>query len=559
MLRLEGQFRAVDLLGKGGFFEKKNAGDPNPATIHRDLPIETDEVKPNQETSTEGSTSDDDIESIFSSNTLSTVPSSANPVYTSGIKEVAQALLSQVELKNLYSTAILNLKLRKSRAHIRGCWKEYSRKLAAEVSNELEQKACKFVEELTGRLADEIRGYIAGFKEVNRPAPTESNKKDLEGIEETTNFPRIDQVRDSLLSSQAFKSHLRTLRDWLKVDDKSPIQAGVSGPNASDTQNLSSSHPDKVRSRDPSPSPSQPATSPLDVPSTSHEEAPGISSPIETDDDAPKFSQAPLITDEGKGFESHPVTTSTHQEVPQEVLLKPRRAAPTSCPRQTSARDLFSGPLDFWGVSFFFYDIIELFVPSIAPGRAIQYFGGISPKMTWPTSGGLSTPQRAHLSPGASQNTIQHNHIPGSGSRNERSTPVDAGAHSINVDGLTGTTYIPKYFEVCINAGNHAIYHHELDISHSNSAGELFAMIWDKYKTSRRSALKRILLRPKDVHFVMFSVNPKNLHGTGVHKKPDEYPPEQELDEKRYHYLRPKILMPVNVFLHYLHRARWNT
>lgn len=170
-----------DLLGKGGFFEKKNAGDPNPATIHRDLPIETDEVKPNQETSTEGSTSDDDIESIFSSNTLSTVPSSANPVYTSGIKEVAQALLSQVELKNLYSTAILNLKLRKSRAHIRGCWKEYSRKLAAEVSNELEQKACKFVEELTGRLADEIRGYIAGFEEVNRPAPTESNKKDLEG------------------------------------------------------------------------------------------------------------------------------------------------------------------------------------------------------------------------------------------------------------------------------------------------------------------------------------------------------------------------------------------
>lgn len=170
------------------------------------------------------------------------------------------------------------------------------------------------------------------------------------------------------MSSQAFKSHLRTLRDWLKVDDKSPIQAGVSGPNASDTQNLSSSHPDKVRSRDPSPSPSQPATSPLDVPSTSHEEAPGISSPIETDDDAPKFSQAPLITDEGKGFESHPVTTSTHQEAPQDVALKPRRSAPTSRPRQTSARDLFSGLLDFWGLSFFFYDIIELFVPSVAPG-----------------------------------------------------------------------------------------------------------------------------------------------------------------------------------------------
>jgi hypothetical protein len=40
--------------------------------------------------------------------------------------------------------------------------------------------------------------------------------------------------------------------------------------------------------------------------------------------------------------------------------------------------------------------------------------------------------------------------------------------------------------------------------------------------------------------------------------KPDEFPPKMELDEKRYHYLCPKIKMPVNVFLHYLHRARWN-
>jgi hypothetical protein len=40
---------------------------------------------------------------------------------------------------------------------------------------------------------------------------------------------------------------------------------------------------------------------------------------------------------------------------------------------------------------------------------------------------------------------------------------------------------------------------------------------------------------------------------------PDEFPPQQELDKKRYHYLCPKIQMPVNVFLHYLHRARWNT
>lgn len=81
-------------LKKGGFFEKKDTGDLTSMTVHRDLPIEIDEVKPNQQTSTEGSMLHEDIESIFSSNTLSTVPSSANPVYISGIKDVAQALLS---------------------------------------------------------------------------------------------------------------------------------------------------------------------------------------------------------------------------------------------------------------------------------------------------------------------------------------------------------------------------------------------------------------------------------------------------------------------------------
>jgi hypothetical protein len=40
--------------------------------------------------------------------------------------------------------------------------------------------------------------------------------------------------------------------------------------------------------------------------------------------------------------------------------------------------------------------------------------------------------------------------------------------------------------------------------------------------------------------------------------KPNEFPPQLELDEKRYHYLCPKIRMPVNTFLHYLHRGRWN-
>ena len=57
---------------------------------------------------------------------------------------------------------------------------------------------------------------------------------------------------------------------------------------------------------------------------------------------------------------------------------------------------------------------------------------------------------------------------------------------------------------------------------------------------------------------MQFSVSRHNKYGAGIHKRPDEFPPQKELDSNRYHYLRPKIRMPVNVFLHYLHRARWN-
>jgi hypothetical protein len=55
-----------------------------------------------------------------------------------------------------------------------------------------------------------------------------------------------------------------------------------------------------------------------------------------------------------------------------------------------------------------------------------------------------------------------------------------------------------------------------------------------------------------------FSISRRTHYGAGIHRKPDEFPPQAELDTKRYHYLCPQIRMPGNVFLHYLHRARWN-
>lgn len=75
-------------------------------------------------------------------------------------------------------------------------------------------------------------------------------------------------------------------------------------------------------------------------------------------------------------------------------------------------------------------------------------------------------------------------------------------AHILNV------TFSPRYFEVCINIGNYAIDHHEIDISRVTSDGELFELIWDKYNCSRGFSLRRLFLRPRDVHFVMVGASP---------------------------------------------------
>jgi hypothetical protein len=34
--------------------------------------------------------------------------------------------------------------------------------------------------------------------------------------------------------------------------------------------------------------------------------------------------------------------------------------------------------------------------------------------------------------------------------------------------------------------------------------------------------------------------------------------PVEELDKKQFHFLCPKVRMPINGSLRYLHRARWN-
>ncbi|KPM46156.1 hypothetical protein AK830_g253 [Neonectria ditissima] len=113
-----------------------------------------------------------------------------------------------------------------------------------------------------------------------------------------------------------------------------------------------------------------------------------------------------------------------------------------------------------------------------------------------------------------------------------------------------------QFFEVCIGTGNHAVRLKEIDLAEVKSDGALFTQIWDRYHHTRGYGIRRIFLKPKDVHFVMFSISRPFRDLAGIHRGPDEYPSQEGLDERRYHYRCPKILMPANIFLHFLHLAR---
>ncbi|KAK3687906.1 hypothetical protein B0T22DRAFT_425231 [Podospora appendiculata] len=109
-----------------------------------------------------------------------------------------------------------------------------------------------------------------------------------------------------------------------------------------------------------------------------------------------------------------------------------------------------------------------------------------------------------------------------------------------------------NYFEVCINAGNHAVTLNEINLNRVTSDAELFKQILDRYRQTRGYGIRKIFLKPRNVHFVMFSVSQAYNDLASIHEKPSEYPPQEEIDKRRYHYRCPKTLMPAHIFLHFL-------
>jgi hypothetical protein len=307
-----------------------------------------------------------DVESIFSDSGVSMSSKSSvgmKPAHVSGIREVARILLSRDGFKSLCTAAVSNVTPRKSRAHIRGFLKNYGQQLDEEASSRLQHQAARFVQEVAGRVADEIRWSITGFDEVNKPADTGVEKQNLEKwlsnienrlsqtksddpdpligddeesddeLEITTAFPNIDAIREFLLSSNAFAALLRALEDWMNVNKRPALHA---------------------KERDIS--------------------VPEVGKNIDLEDAIQRNEV--LLADT-------PAPTAFERYLPEKSMSNSFRTEPQSRPksRSQSVKSLISGLLDFWGVSFFVYDLLELLVPPVPIGFERVRWRCVSPRI----------------------------------------------------------------------------------------------------------------------------------------------------------------------------------
>lgn len=267
-----------------------------------------------------------------------------NPIRVSGIREIARVLLNHEDFISLCTAAITDIPPGKSRAHIRGFLKSYGQQLDTEANSPLEHQAARFVREVAGKIADELRWSITGFNEARALDPTGEEKPDLEkwlstvepGWNSDTNlppagddgsdgdksednpdfdarFPNIGAVKEFLLSSNAFETLLQALDNWTNVKTRSirpTRQRTGPAPDSNVMMNLN-------------------------------------------DDVIPTDATAPVASDKLEKSLPHDSTTNSSSH---------------PAGRPENFRSLISGLLDFWGVSFIFYDILELFVPPVPTG-----------------------------------------------------------------------------------------------------------------------------------------------------------------------------------------------
>ena len=63
-----------------------------------------------------------------------------------------------------------------------------------------------------------------------------------------------------------------------------------------------------------------------------------------------------------------------------------------------------------------------------------------------------------------------------------------------------------RFFELCVNTGELEISLGEIDITHVENDQQLFAAIHSKYRELRGFRLWRVLIKPRNIHFVLVRV-----------------------------------------------------
>ncbi|ETS79269.1 hypothetical protein PFICI_09122 [Pestalotiopsis fici W106-1] len=577
---------------------------PRPKTLSLDLVARKDperDIKEEEEEEEEDNSEPEDVESIFSDTDASMSSKSSvelNPVRVSGIREITRVFLGHDEFKSLCTAAINNVAAGKSRAHIRGFLKNYGNHLDEEARNPLQHQAARFVREVAGRIADEIRWSITGFDEVRErettaeekpnlekwlstvgegdmekappPPPADDNDSDSDGSDDglitDDTFPHIEAVQDFLLSSNAFETLLRAFENWTNLKRR----------------------PDSD-------------TKPTASPTPQSQETIDFNKPVVHNVMLPVDHLMPSTSD------------NVEKSTPDGSVIDPN---PGPRSRAESLRSLIWSILDFWGVLFSFHDLMDLFVARHPVGyERVRWrcscntvlwgdfpvddshalaqlkedlLNNFSPASNHSKSGSAGKGSMGHISEHhgeqqapshekADQASTTSNLNKTAGSSDASSFPrresgnlselvseasnlTTSNQHPVGLTKVTVDRGESIYFEVCTDIGNSAVGHFEIDITQTATDGELFEKIWDIYNRNRGVGLRRLFLRPCNVHFVLFSISTVKTtqYSAGIHEKPAEYPPDEELQRRRYHYHTPKLMMPPHVFIHFLHRARWN-
>jgi hypothetical protein len=118
---------------------------------------------------------------------------------------------------------------------------------------------------------------------------------------------------------------------------------------------------------------------------------------------------------------------------------------------------------------------------------------------------GSGTQQASASSHASSQAPASSLNQIGPTSANDSLSKLQSSSQTISVTASQTTARNRRFFELCVNTGEIDICLGEIDITNVRSDGELFKKIYERYKDLRGYRIRRIFLKPVDVHFIHVS------------------------------------------------------